>query len=263
METGSRKGQLVKWKDDRGFGFIKPETNSKEIFLHISALAGATRRPKVGDTILYDQVIGKDGKTSAANASIQGALSQTQNVNKSQRTKSQYSPAKQKTNQKSSLQIGGSILGIAMFSYFVISSNRSFFNPNVSSPSPSNVTVSVPNVSKPSPSNVTVSVPNVSKPSPSNVTVSVPNVSKPSPSNATASVPNVSSPSPSNVTVSVPTTSSGCNIKGNISFSSGEKFYHLQGMPEYEITKIDTSKGERFFCSESEASASGWRKAPR
>jgi len=263
METASCKGQLVKWKDDRGFGFIKPETESKEIFLHISALAGATRRPKVGDTILYDQVIGKDGKISAANASIQGALSQTQNVNKSQRTKSQYSPAKQKTNQKNSLQIGGSILGIAMFSYLVISSNRSFFNPNVSSPSPSNVTVSVPNVSKPSPSNVTVSVPNVSKPSPSNATVSVPNVSKPSPSNATVSVPNISSPSPSNATVSVPNTSSGCNIKGNISFSSGEKFYHLQGMPEYEITKIDTSKGERFFCSESEASASGWRKAPR
>lgn len=231
MKTASCKGQLVKWKDDRGFGFIKPETDNKEIFLHISALAGATRRPKVGDTILYDQVIGKDGKTSAANASIQGALSQ--NVNRSQRTKSQYSPAKQKTNQKSSLQIGGSILGIAMFSYLVISSTRSLFNRNISSPSPSNTTISVPIISSPSPSNTKVPV------------------------------PIISSPSPSNATISVPIISSGCNIKGNISFSSGEKFYHIQGMPEYEITKIDISKGERLFCSESEAIASGWRKAPR
>ncbi len=54
-----------------------------------------------------------------------------------------------------------------------------------------------------------------------------------------------------------------CNIKGNISFSSGEKFYHLPGMPEYEITKITLSKGERFFCSEAEAINNGWRKAPR
>lgn len=54
--------------------------------------------------------------------------------------------------------------------------------------------------------------------------------------------------------------SSSCSIKGNIS-SSGEKIYHLPGCGSYEKTKIDESRGERWFCSEAEAQTAGWRKA--
>jgi micrococcal nuclease len=53
---------------------------------------------------------------------------------------------------------------------------------------------------------------------------------------------------------------SSCNIKGNIS-SDDEKIYHTTDCPYYIKTKIDTSKGERWFCSESEAVSAGWRKA--
>jgi endonuclease YncB( thermonuclease family) len=52
----------------------------------------------------------------------------------------------------------------------------------------------------------------------------------------------------------------GCPIKGNIS-SSG-RIYHPPWSPWYSRTKIDESKGERWFCSESEAVEAGWR-APR
>ena len=55
----------------------------------------------------------------------------------------------------------------------------------------------------------------------------------------------------------------GCNIKGNISVNTGDKLYHLPNMEDYATTNIDGSKGEKWFCSESEAIASGWRKAPR
>jgi hypothetical protein len=55
----------------------------------------------------------------------------------------------------------------------------------------------------------------------------------------------------------------GCNIKGNISWNNENKLYHLPGMKDYKITKIDSSKGEQWFCTESEAIASGWKKAPR
>ena len=72
MKTFLNKGQLIRWKDDRGFGFIKPNNGGKEVFLHISALKEAVRRPKVGDTILYEQVIQLDGKVCAKGASIQG-----------------------------------------------------------------------------------------------------------------------------------------------------------------------------------------------
>ncbi|MCX6813137.1 MAG: thermonuclease family protein [Candidatus Azambacteria bacterium] len=51
-----------------------------------------------------------------------------------------------------------------------------------------------------------------------------------------------------------------CLIKGNIS-TSGEKIYHLLGCGSYSKTQIDEKRGERWFCSESEAQAAGWRKA--
>ncbi len=51
-----------------------------------------------------------------------------------------------------------------------------------------------------------------------------------------------------------------CLIKGNIS-ASGEKIYHLPGCGSYTKTQIDASRGERWFCTETEAQSAGWRKA--
>ena len=51
-----------------------------------------------------------------------------------------------------------------------------------------------------------------------------------------------------------------CRIKGNIS-SKGERIYHVRGGRYYERTRIDQSKGERWFCSEAEAQAAGWRRS--
>lgn len=53
---------------------------------------------------------------------------------------------------------------------------------------------------------------------------------------------------------------SGCNIKGNISFS-GERIYHMPGQKYYGATKIAPHFGERWFCSETEARKAGWRRA--
>jgi endonuclease YncB( thermonuclease family) len=53
-----------------------------------------------------------------------------------------------------------------------------------------------------------------------------------------------------------------CPIKGNIS-ARGARIYHLPGDRFYEDTVIDENKGERWFCSESEAEAAGWRRARR
>ena len=51
-----------------------------------------------------------------------------------------------------------------------------------------------------------------------------------------------------------------CDIKGNINYS-GEKIYHVPGQEYYNETKIDVERGERWFCSEEEAQAAGWRKS--
>jgi endonuclease/exonuclease/phosphatase family metal-dependent hydrolase len=49
-------------------------------------------------------------------------------------------------------------------------------------------------------------------------------------------------------------------IKGNIN-SRGDKLYHLPSCPSYAETEVDGSRGERWFETEAEASAAGWRKA--
>ncbi len=54
----------------------------------------------------------------------------------------------------------------------------------------------------------------------------------------------------------------GCVIKGNIS-SDGRRIYHLPGQNWYDRTRISQAKGERWFCSEAEARAAGWRRAAR
>ena len=51
----------------------------------------------------------------------------------------------------------------------------------------------------------------------------------------------------------------GCLIKGNIS-SKGERIYHPPGCKYYAATVIDPQRGERWFCSEAEAVAAGWRR---
>lgn len=55
---------------------------------------------------------------------------------------------------------------------------------------------------------------------------------------------------------------SGCVIKGNIN-AKGRRIFHVPGQEDYAATSIDTSKGERWFCSAAEALAAGWREAAR
>jgi len=68
-----------------------------------------------------------------------------------------------------------------------------------------------------------------------------------------------------------PSVAGGCDysgtdqpvIKGNISQSTGEKIYHVPGGEFYDKTAIDEAAGERWFCTEQEAVAAGWRRSKR
>ncbi len=62
----------VKWFNaTKGFGFIQPETGSKDVFLHISALerAGLTHVDD-GQKVTFDIESGRDGRESAANLAL-------------------------------------------------------------------------------------------------------------------------------------------------------------------------------------------------
>ncbi len=180
MKPFLNKGQLITWKDDRGFGFIKPDNGGKEVFLHISALKGESRRPKVGDTILYERVRQSKGKIRTARASIQGVA------------------PRRKPIKRDLFKTIIPIVRIAIAIAIAVSTLQEFRRSLSRSPS-------------------------------------------------------------SNLSIA----KSGCTIKGNISINTGKKIYHLMGMEDYESTVIDPAKGEKWFCTESEAIGNGWHKAPR
>lgn len=51
----------------------------------------------------------------------------------------------------------------------------------------------------------------------------------------------------------------GCAIKGNV--TRGGQIYHMPWSPWYGQIRMDGDKGKRWFCTEAEAQAAGWRPA--
>ena len=49
----------------------------------------------------------------------------------------------------------------------------------------------------------------------------------------------------------------GCAIKGNVTKTG--RIYHMPWSPWYSRIRIEPEKGKRWFCSEAEALAAGWR----
>jgi cold shock CspA family protein len=58
-------GNLVRWNDDRGFGFIAPAQGTEEIFVHISQFPRDGVRPTPGELLSFETETGADGKTKA------------------------------------------------------------------------------------------------------------------------------------------------------------------------------------------------------
>eukprot|EP00887_Chlorella_sp_A99_P002445 scaffold10.g2445.t1 len=77
---------------------------------------------------------------------------------------------------------------------------------------------------------------------------------------AAAAAPKPAAVPPSAGPAPAPAPQADCLIKGNIT-QKGERIYHTPGSRSYEATVIEMDKGERWFCSASEAEAAGWRAA--
>lgn len=58
-------GTLIKWNDDRGFGFISPAQGNSELFVHISAFPSDGVRPRVTELVSYETETSHDGKRRA------------------------------------------------------------------------------------------------------------------------------------------------------------------------------------------------------
>jgi cold shock CspA family protein len=58
-------GTLMKWNDDRGFGFISPAQGDQALFVHISAFPKDGERPRINELISFETEAGPDGKLRA------------------------------------------------------------------------------------------------------------------------------------------------------------------------------------------------------
>lgn len=50
------KGKLIRWNEERGFGFINSSSVKGDVFIHISELKHMSRRPQINDVIYFDTI---------------------------------------------------------------------------------------------------------------------------------------------------------------------------------------------------------------
>lgn len=64
MQSVRQSGTIVKWNDEKGFGFIAPDRGAGDVFAHVKAVVG-TRRPAVGDRVIFFPGTDSQGRARA------------------------------------------------------------------------------------------------------------------------------------------------------------------------------------------------------
>ena len=66
------KGKIISWKDDKGFGFIAPDDQGERVFFHISSVKKATRKPEIGDAVIFEVAKDAQGRFKATHVLLEG-----------------------------------------------------------------------------------------------------------------------------------------------------------------------------------------------
>jgi len=76
------KGKLVKWNEDKAFGFIAPNGGGNQVFIHKRALSNRKRVPQVNDVITFSIAKDKQGRHCANKATFSGEKLKQNQANK-------------------------------------------------------------------------------------------------------------------------------------------------------------------------------------
>lgn len=79
------KGKLIKWDDEKAFGFIVPNGGGDHVFIHKSAFSNRQRTPQIKDIITFSITKDKQGRYCADEATFSGEKlkkKQAKNVSK-------------------------------------------------------------------------------------------------------------------------------------------------------------------------------------
>lgn len=66
------QGKIIKWQNDKGFGFIEPINGMPDVFFHENYLLNQSRRPVVGDEISFEITLNHEGKKRAEKILFRG-----------------------------------------------------------------------------------------------------------------------------------------------------------------------------------------------
>eukprot|EP00931_Biecheleriopsis_adriatica_P020031 TRINITY_DN1348_c0_g2_i1.p2 TRINITY_DN1348_c0_g2~~TRINITY_DN1348_c0_g2_i1.p2 ORF type:complete len:126 (-),score=21.55 TRINITY_DN1348_c0_g2_i1:164-541(-) len=72
-QGGPGTGRIVRWHDDKGFGFIKPHDGSEDLFCHVSSLLDGDGSVRDGDDVTYvKEFDDRKGKWRAIEVAVDG-----------------------------------------------------------------------------------------------------------------------------------------------------------------------------------------------
>ncbi len=107
-----QKGRLKTWKDDRGFGFIKPEGGGADLFVHIRDFGNIPRKPRVGDWIQYQPMKDQQGRWRAADVQIEGLQRSASSPKNTPKAKSR--PGQSQRNKRSRSPLVGRAVSLIL-----------------------------------------------------------------------------------------------------------------------------------------------------
>lgn len=105
-------GTLIRWNDDRGFGFIKTAKSDGELFVHVSSFPRDGRRPQLNELVSFEIESGPDGRKRAVRVMRPG------------QTERPPAATARRTSSSRSSRFAASIATVAVFSLAVYAYDR-------------------------------------------------------------------------------------------------------------------------------------------